>query len=414
MKKSLLLLCLLLPLLPLNAQVKKATTKQLVKQLPKKGEMTILAWYSIQPEGLNLQRFQELKDAGFTHSFSESFHSLDMMQKALDLAQQVDVKLIVSTPELSKNPEATVKRFMKHPAAAGYFLRDEPSAAEFADLGAWARKIQAVDKEKYCYLNLFPDYAPLEVLKTNSYYEYVKRFDEEVNLPFLSFDYYPIVEDQGKTIVRGTFFNTLETFMKVGQEVNKPFWAFALTTAHTPYPIPNEAHLRFQMYSNLAYGAQGLQYFTFWTPKNTKIWNFHHGPINEFDQRTEIYDYVKSLNKDIQGLSPVFLGAKVISVQHTGDEIPMSTRRLSQLPSAVKSLETKGSEGAIVSHLQNGNREFLVVVNRDIHQKMSVNIEVQQGVERVMKDGSLVDASTYANNLGVAPGDLLVYSWVKK
>ncbi|MFZ4260636.1 hypothetical protein ACFRAE_01240 [Sphingobacterium sp. HJSM2_6] len=414
MKNRILLMFLLLAFFQLNAQVKKTSTKQVVKYLPKKGEMTILAWYSIQPEGLNLQRFHELKDAGFTHSFSESFRTLDLMQNALDLAQQVGVKLIVSTPELSKNPEATVKRFMKHPAAAGYFLRDEPSAAEFAQIGAWARKIQAVDPVKYCYLNLFPDYAPLEVLKTKSYYEYVKRFDEEVNLPFLSFDYYPIVEDQGKVMVRGTFFNTLETFLKVGQEVNKPFWAFALTTAHTPYPIPNEAHLRFQMYSNLAYGAQGLQYFTFWTPKNSKIWNFHHGPINEFDQRTEIYDYVKNLNKDIQGLSPVFLGAKVISVQHTGTEIPVSTRRLSQLPSSVKSLETTGSEGAIVSHLQNGNREFLVVVNRDIHQKMMVKIELEKGVERVMKDGSLVDASAYANNLGVAPGDLLVYSWLKK
>ncbi|MGO1785899.1 MAG: hypothetical protein ACTHZ1_09770 [Sphingobacterium sp.] len=48
--------------------------------------MIILAWYGIQPEELKIQRFQELKDAGFTHSFSEPFKDNNMMEEVLDLA----------------------------------------------------------------------------------------------------------------------------------------------------------------------------------------------------------------------------------------------------------------------------------------------------------------------------------------
>jgi len=383
-------------------------------KLDSKGEMTILAWYSIQPEGLTSQRFNELREAGFTHSFSESFVNNDKMEEALDLAEQAGLKLIVATPELAKEPEKTVRRFMKHPATAGYFLRDEPSTADFENLGKWAKRIQAVDMERYCYLNLFPDYAPLDVLKASSYWDYVDRFDKEVNLPLLSFDYYPIVVDgNGKTVVRESFFNTLETFLKKSQQVNKPFWAFALATAHDPYPIPNMNHLRFQMYSNLAYGAQALQYFTFWTPKKNPNWNFHHGPIDEDNKRTEVYDYITILNREIQGLSPVFLGAKVLSVQHTGDKIPANTKALKTLPMQVKFLKTSGSAGAIVTHLENGNREFLIIVNRDIHMKMNLAIDLEDSVQRVMKDGTLISANAYSQKMGVEPGDILVYSWTK-
>src|SRR5690606_1023961 len=137
---------------------------------------------------------------------------------------------------------------------------------------------------------------------------------------------------------------------------------------------PNLIPLRFQMFTNLAYGAQALQYFTFWTQKNNPTWNFHRRPIDENNKRTELVDYIKTLNKKIQGLSPVFLGAKVLSVQHTGEKIPMNTKALSSLPKTVKSLKTTGSNGAIVTHLENGDREFLVIVNRDIHHKMTLEI----------------------------------------
>lgn len=118
-------------------------------------DLPILAWYGIPAHEATVERFEELRDAGFTLNF-RSFPSADAVAKGLDAAGKAGIKLIIGCPELEKEPEKTVRRFMNHSALTGYFLRDEPRSNEFAELGEWARRIQAVDNEHFCYLNLFP------------------------------------------------------------------------------------------------------------------------------------------------------------------------------------------------------------------------------------------------------------------
>ena len=75
------------------------------------------------------------------------------------------------------------------------------------------------------------------------------------------------------------------------------------------------------------------------------------------------------MNAEIQALSGVFLGCEVVSVRHTGESIPRGTVRLTELPAGVKKLETTGA-GAVVSELRNGDKRFVVIVNRDFKNPM--------------------------------------------
>ncbi len=315
----------------------------------KEKQIPVLAWFSIPAENTSLDRYLELKDAGFTHSFSHTGKA-DEVADALDVAQKAGIKLIITCRELESDPVATVKRFKKHPALDGYFLRDEPDRPAFAALGEWARKIESADNKHYCYLNLLPTYAPLEALKTKSYREYVNLFIKEVNLPFVSFDHYPVVGND----LRGDYYENLEIVADESRKAGKPFWAFALSTAHDPYPIATMAALRLQVYSNLAYGAQGIQYFTYWTPLGTP-WDFHQAPITETLQRSEVYDRVREMNKEIKALSFVFLGAKVRSVSHTGKDIPVGTTRLNSVSSPFSRISSDG-KGLVVSELETTER----------------------------------------------------------
>lgn len=373
-------------------------------------QIPILAWYGVSPSESTVARYQELRQSGITHNFT-FFDNVEDLAVAMESARKAGVKMIVHCPELEKEPEKIVRRFKNHPALAGYFLRDEPGRADFPGLGKWARRIQAVDNEHFCYLNLLPNYATKEGLGTETYREYVQLFIKEVPLQLLSFDHYPIVVDEtGKRTMRPEFYENLEIFSDEARNAGKPFWAFALTVAHKPYPIPTPAEIRLQVYSNLAYGAQGIQYFTYWTPK-PGTWDFHQGPI-EYDtkKRTEVYDYVTQMNHEIAGLSHVFLDAEVVSVAHTGDQIPQGTRRLGALPDVITRFETEGT-GAIVSMLKKDNKSYLVVVNRDFQQSMAVTVEGDKRLNRVLKDGSTVSADSYVSRLSVAPGDILVFSW---
>lgn len=369
--------------------------------------MPILAWYGIPATESTVARFEEQRAAGFTHNFSIFYHA-EEVAKALDAAQKVGIKLIITCNELKTDPEATVKRFMNHPALAGYFLRDEPLCSDFAELGAWAKRIQAVDNKHFCYLNLFPTGTKehFQALGVQNYREYITRFDKEVPLEFLSFDHYPVTN----TGLKEEWYENLEDISIEAAKAGKNFWAFAMATKHWMYPSPTLAMLRLQMYSNLAYGAQGLQYFTYWTPVDNPQFDFREGPIGLDGKRTVIYDRVKTMNEELHNLSGIFAGAKVLSVRHTGPQIPRSTKRLTTLPQPVKLLETDG-KGAVVSLLKNGDRTFMVIINRDYEASMKLTFCAEPSVKRILKDGSIVPADAYTGALEVDPGDAIIYMW---
>jgi hypothetical protein len=367
-------------------------------------QIPILAWYGIPAGETTLARYLELKESGITCNFS-SFPDVASMSEALDIARQAGIKMIVSCPELKSNPEETVKRFMNHPAVAGYMLRDEPGRADFPDLGSWAKRIRAVDDNHFCYLNLFPNYANEEQLGTKTYQEHVDLFIREVPVQILSFDHYPVIGDS----LRPQWYENLEIFSAAARKAGKPFWAFSLAVAHGPYPVATVAQMRLQVFSDLAYGAQGIQYFTYWTPLDT-VWKFNNAPITPDGKRTEVYDRIKTVNREIRDLSPVFLGARVISVAHTGASIPQGTRRLTSLPQPFRSLNTEGA-GAVVSVLENGGISYLVVVNRDFNHTMKLTVDCDPRVDKVLKDGSAVQSGAYLPTQVIDPGDMAIFRW---
>ncbi len=55
------------------------------ERLQNRGEIPILAWYSIPASATSVPRYQEMKDAGITHSLS-FYNNADELQKALDAA----------------------------------------------------------------------------------------------------------------------------------------------------------------------------------------------------------------------------------------------------------------------------------------------------------------------------------------
>jgi len=375
------------------------------EKLESKGHIPILGWYSIPPEEATTARYLEMKEAGFDISFSFLGSPQDV-QKSLDAAHKAGMKIVISCPELKTETEKIVKRFMDHPALAGYFLRDEPALDAFTDLGNWAKRVNAVDPKHFCYVNLFPNYATPQQLGTAEYREYVNKFAKEVPLHFLSFDSYPLTSAEG---VYEKWHQNLEIFSDEAKNVNKPFWGFAQSILFdNKHEEPSLATMRVQMFTNLAYGAQGLQYFTYWTPVSPTE-DFRGGPITLEGKRSTVYDNIKSLNQEIKNLSGVFYGAKVKSLQFFGNTIPIGTKRMSVLPAPIKVFATEGKT-ALVSLLENGGRQFIVIVNTDYRKKMSLTIS-GDSLKRVLKDGSMVPASAYAGTIDVEAGDVVIFNY---
>ena len=366
-----------------------------------KQEIPILAWYSIPAEELTLERFQEMKDAGINITFSHFGHFEDAA-KALDLAQEVGVKVMFACNELWTDTENTVRQVKDHPALYGYFLRDEPANKDFPVLAEWAARIKEVDPDHMIYLNLFPNYAPDEVLGS-TYPEHVHKFIEEVKLPMVSFDFYPVTEDG----IRERWWENLEVIAGESAAAGLPFWAFALSTSHKPYPIPTMASLRLQFYTDLAYGAQGLQYFTYWNPQ-PGTWDFHDAPIDLEGKRTAVYDLIKVMNAELQTRADVFMGAKVLQVRHTGETVPPGVTPLTELPAPLTALDTHG-KGAVVSVLENGGYRYIMLVNRSLDEAFDYDIAFSGKVAVIGRDGKAKKCAGKAMTLRLEEGDCAIF-----
>lgn len=363
----------------------------------------ILGWYSIPAgEFATLEHYREMRDAGFDYSFSHTYSYADAV-KALALCAAVGMKSIFMCPELETAPEETARKVMHHPGLGGYFLRDEPGNDAMEALGTWARRIESVDSAHPCYLNLLPSY----VFTLDGYEQHLRHFTQKVRLPQISFDCYPIKEDSDRCVVNPRWYENLEQVSANAKRSGKPFWAFALATAHTPYPIPTLAHLRLQIYCNLAYGAQLLQYFTYWNP-GTETWNFHQAPITQEGRRSPVYELVREMNAEIQQRAFVWAGCTVERVSHIAEDIPAGTHRLTQLPPHFLSIQhTQGS--GLVSELENAGRHFVMFVNTSPNDEWHVRIETDEHVQLLRRDGTRVPARRYDPLFILSPGNCEIF-----
>lgn len=405
-------------------------------KVPATDDIPILAWHSIPGEFTSDASYQEMRDAGFTLTYTNFRGNNDDLKPALDAAEKAGIGIYLRCHDLEGNSttekrQAIVNAYKDHPALAGWFLWDEPTGKEIIEsMGQWRKDIIAADDSHICYANLLPDHPGGTVFQDMGFADYEGYLDfyiEKLSPAFLSYAYYPIVKDlEGKAqLYADLWFPSLEKVSVKAKRERMPFWTFALSTAHTPlhdpnrpnvenydehFPIPTIEHLRIQMWNNLAYGAQVLQYFTYWSPKRTEDSYFWYGGgPKESDGKTgPAYEVVKAMNIEIQKLRGVFNGCDVKWVRHTGETIPTGTKPLKDLPEGIGELTT-ARNGMTVSLLENQGFRFLVMVSRTIDENTVVTMKpTSNKVKRVMKDASIVDLAE-DGKYTVSAGDLLIF-----
>jgi hypothetical protein len=134
-------------------------------------------------------------------------------------------------------------------------------------------------------------------------------------MPVLSYDSYVIHKDGTDASER--HYQYLDQFRRASLRYDVPFWAFALSIQHFSYRRPSESDLRWQHYTNLAYGAKGLWYFTYWGPTDWENWD----SIAIVDPRngapTDNYGHVQGLNRAVQQMGDTLLRLSCREVVHT-------------------------------------------------------------------------------------------------
>lgn len=288
------------------------------------------------PYATNLQRYQEIADAGINFLITGNYmFDQHINRRALDLAGQVGLKVLVGAPEPRLSAATHVLSVNDDPAAplrvstddarrlvqqmlddyrpfdsfAGFDVFDEPAPPKFPSVGAVTRLIRELASEHLAYSNLVPGNGP-------GYTSFVQSYLDTVRPPILSFDRYPILTS-GLDI---NYFDNWAIIRRLGLAAGIPTWVYIQSVKFSGRVVPNEAQLRWQINMSLAYGAKGIMYFTWWTPEEARGEEFESAIIAPDGQRTALYEAARRVNHNWlipigQELKPLVS----VSVRHAND-----------------------------------------------------------------------------------------------
>lgn len=396
----------------------------------------IYAWGSVDfsgglgdkaPEFLH-EQYKELWECGFTITQGTAWPGVDnaflfdgqeVNGVKVNLHEGTDLIMLCNSG-LNNYSEvsSTVPSRKDSPRLGGWFVMDEPHRQHFPEMARKVGWIREFDTSHILYGNLLNISTDMSAIGFTSYDEYVHTFMREVGTGFLSFDYYPVrqYDNSGEIYIEPDFYQNLEIVSKLAKYYRTEFWAFAHSVASNcgkpgvSYPTPQEDHMRVQIFGNLAYGAQGVQYFTYKCPTAWGGYTYYDAPIDLDNKRTPVWYMVQNINRDIHALTWVFLGADMLRVGHTNAVTPVGCTRLSKamLPEGINSVTSDG-EGVCVSVLQNGKNLFLMMLNGDIHNTQKVTINKDIAVKRVLMDGTTEADAAGEKTYELTPGHFVLY-----
>ncbi|OIV37183.1 hypothetical protein BIV57_12395 [Mangrovactinospora gilvigrisea] len=279
------------------------------------------------PLQISTARYQEIADAGFTFILNGNYvWDATGIRYSLAAAQQTGLKVLVSGdpleaalagnfwiqgdpsgnhPQISPQDAATslaavLSTYKGYSSFAGLDLADEPAADRFTTLAALVALCRQAAPTALPYINFRRIGQPWGAWGTAgmdaaTYTTYIQQAVDTVRPSVLSYDRYPLNAD-------GTddpqYFQNWAIMRQASLRSGIPAWIYLQSVQYAGHRLPTAAELAWQVNISLAYGAKGIQYFTYWTPDPSRGSGFvpAQALITVAGERTALYDAAKRLN----------------------------------------------------------------------------------------------------------------------
>lgn len=402
-------------------------------------------WGPPPPKQTTTKRYQEIAAAGFNFVMGGNGVTNDTYNPtALKAAGANNLRYVLRDSKLGSyihnyasysDPEAKVRtridellqRYGGYQALAGLNLYDEPSTDLFEILRYAGDYLQTKNSKQLPWVNLYGYTTDSNLTGVSSYEEYLRLYlDADPNAepspdpvsPFLSFDHYPLVSDF-PTITKRHFENWA-LVRKYSLQAGIPSWGFIQSVdfkwtdnRYLPRRRPNEAELFWQVNVALAYGAKGLQYFTYWTPNDSATIEFGQALLTESGKRTPLYYYAKRVNGYLKEVGKALLPLTSESVVHANED---------PLPSGATAFPENGDgyvrsvSGSKVilgsfSSTAGGTDRYLLVVNRSFSEQAITKLTLDGSVSKVSELDSSTGTFTEVtlNDTALDPGRARLY-----
>ncbi len=351
-------------------------------------DFAVMAWGSSPSDSQDLRG---MRDAGLNISGFCRPEDLERVRAAGLTCFVSDRRLSSYDPEhlppddqLRRDVAELKQQIGSNPAALGFYLRDEPSARLMPGLGKLAAMLREAMPDKYPYVNLFPYRVSAQRLGTSDYDSYVRMLVKTIHQPFLSYDNYSLVNGE----MLDFFYTNLEIVRRLSLETGTPLWNCILANSHFNYMEPSDATFSLQVYSTMAYGGRGIQYFTYFAPS---LGNYRMAAVDQFGNRTATWDMLRRIDNQIHALAPTLIKLRSTGVYHYPDVPdhgqPLSASKLVEGVEMTERLVRSPVAGRfLIGEFEDAaHRPYVLLVNKDLKNSFQFKIRFKQGSARLFR-----------------------------
>lgn len=247
------------------------------------------------------------------------------------------------------------------------------------------------------------------------YERYLHAISNKLNPALLTVDIYPVLEytDDSKgfvslqnVLILDRYYYILEAIGNFSRQSNVPVWMYMLsvqfktyhagsTIVHSEFPIPTEGILRYQALTAIAFGCQGLVFWTYALQPNNMQTDSSTGekipseefllaPYNNDGTRSEIWYNCAAVIPGIKLFGKMLLGAKFIEAAHVYG--PAYVRNpypeTQQLPASGIGCVLKATAtgpGIVITRLEKGSEKYVAIVNHSPEDYEDFTLTVSPG-----------------------------------
>lgn len=354
---------------------------------PTPGEIAIMASTPI-PHGLKSTKkdYEDLIECGF--NLGNEGYSPEQYEREFEIIGDLNFKyLIQSKFFLTEKMPEIVDRFKNNPYVVGWNFKDEPNYADLNSLKSYYDILYNYDPSKLIFINLIGGLNPTATGPAKSYLDYLNIIQKYFKPGVWSFDLYPVFFRNGKIdVAYDVFFEDLEAMYAISKKTDRPFWSYCQSMAFKTKSFERlpatVAFLRFANFSALAYGTQGILYWTYGQRYSNGSENYLSALVNLNGEKTPAWFAAKQVNGEIKKFNDIFYQCVVNEVRHTGAVRYKGTKKLSGSFGPFKKI-VSGDAGVLLSRIENNGKHYIVVVNHDLLRPQKVSFLPASGREIV-------------------------------
>ncbi len=384
--------------------------------------------------------FQKIADMGInliTYTPTDYAVAPGVVKQILDLGEKYGIGIFITDTNvtgmvgggevLKKAVAKEMLNYYDHPAFCGMYVIDEPNGKDYIRsesqgmISDYKNLVDVLqnDFDTLVYVNLLG--AGEFQRDREDYTKYVEEFCETLRPKVLMWDYYVY----GDGDMDGYFWS-LNLMRKQAEKYEIPFWSYIQAGgqwyeddnfADGKY-YPNEAQFNWNVNTALAFGVQGIQYFTAIQPSsfpwvNSDEGDFErNGMLGAAGNVNQWYHYAKNINAHIAAIDEVLMNSVNKGLIISGETKKEELDNVEYIIESGQFQELRKVTGdAMVSCLNYHGKTALYVVNysQEYAQHITLSFTGTQNIRCIQNaDTSYVQAKNLTLDMAAGEGVLLV------